>query len=450
MLKLFLIFNIIIIFLSLFLRTDFLVNFFCAVALSIQWLYSLKIGNFSGIDVMGILFPLSFVIKIFFSKNDLHIKRNIFFLDYTITLFYFLVLSLFLSGVLPIFIKTYTYKKTFLDIITPWAKYSTGFIVFVFFVLYTENKEKFIRICKSLSLTLLLPSGYFLWQIFTGDLIHKIDRSMPSVGFHNPHIITYAIVLILPLLYFLFFTEEKAKNKVIYIFSMSLLLAIAYLSYARTGWLGVFADFVLFVYFLDNRKIKFLFIFLFLFILLVLCFYFRNILDPIFNRFQDIWFFINNFHRAWTDNSPEILHLFNARWGIWRANLKIFFHRNPLEILFGSGIGTCVLIGEQAGIYVGASHNAYLALLIDFGVVNFILFLILIYSMFRKAIKMLKTKDKFLIYVGRSWLIILSAYSILGMGTHIFYHVAISVWIFWAICGACMGVFVNIYKAREG
>ena len=283
-----------------------------------------------------------------------------------------------------------------------------------------------------------------MWQIFTGDLIHQAFRSMPSVGFSNPHYITYAIVLILPLLYILFFLEEKIFNRLIYLISIFLLLIIAYLSYARTGWLGVFVELSLFIYFLENTKAKIVLICFSFCILSVL--YFYHELDPILNKFQDVWFFLNHLDKVWNDNSYKITHLFTGRWGMWRANLKTFLNFNPLAILFGSGIGTAAFIAQQAGIYVKEAHNAYICLLIDFGLINFILLSMLMIFMFIRSIKMLKAKNKFLIYAGKSWFILLCAYSVLGIGTHIFYHVSISVWMFWAICGSYTGLYLSLYK----
>ncbi len=424
----------------LFFKIDYLVIYFCIVSLLIQWLYVVKFKELSGIDIMAIIFPLSLLIKLFFTRRD-SIKLRKSFTDGFVILYYFLLLSLLICGFIPLALGNHT--KASLDAVTAWAKFSSGFIMFFVFSSYITDKQKVEKVFFSLPFTLLLPGIYFFWQVITGDLTLMAKRLIPTAGFQNPHIITYAIVMILPTVMFKISLARDSIVRIRWFIIFIIMLIITYYSYARTGWLAVTTELTIIILLHKNKKIKF-----FIIAMLLVClpsFYFLGLLNTALDKLADVYYFLLHIDKVWNSNSQEILGLFTGRWGIWRADIKEFLHSNLLEILLGRGIGSAAFIAQKSGIYVAEAHNAYIILLIDFGLINFLLFLFLIFLMIIRAIRMIRSSDNFYMNIGKIWIVLIFGYSVLGMGTHIFYKLVTGVWLFWAICGICNGVYINIF-----
>ncbi|GAB6163785.1 hypothetical protein JCM12298_29450 [Desulfothermus naphthae] len=430
----------IIIFILLFFEIDYLIIYFCIISLLIQWLYTVKFKAFSGIDIIAIILPLSLLIKLFFTRRD-SIKVRKSFTDGLVILYYFLLVSLLICGFIPLALGSHT--RAPLDAVTAWAKFSSGFIMFFVFSSYITDKQKVEKVFFSLPFTLLLPGIYFFWQLITGDMTLIAKRLIPKAGFHNPHIITYAIVMILPTVIFKIFLLRDSIIRLRWFIIFMIMLIITYYSYARTGWLAVTTECMILILLHENKKIKF-----FIIAMLLVClpsFYFLGLLNTALDKLADIYYFFSHLDEVWNSNSREILGLFTGRWGIWRADIKELLHSNLLEILLGRGIGGANFIAVKAGINAGEAHNAYIILLIDFGLINFLLFLFLIFLMIIRAIRMIRSSDNFYKNIGKTWIVLIFGYSVLGMGTHIFYQLVTGVWLFWAICGICNGVYINIF-----
>ena len=425
------------IFILLFFKIDYLIYFFCITCPIVDWFYRIKISIFSGIDILAISFPCALLIKFIITKRSSVISE--FNKDETIILYYFLLLSLLIGGIFPLYIgKSYSIK-TFYDIITDWAKFSTYFIVLLVFSGYVLNKKSIEKLFLIFPFSLLLPGAYFFWQLITNQLVRNAGRLIPSCGFVNPHFITYDVMMILPMVIFNIYNAKIKSHKIMWTISFLIMLLIAFFSQARTGWFAIVAELFIVVLLLDSKKNKFL---IFSFILLLLSsLYLLGYLDLYISKLSDISYFFHHINEVWNSQDKKIITLFSGRWGIWRADIKAFFHSTWWELLFGRGIGSAVgIAAAKTGFFVAEAHNSYIVLLIDFGIINFVLYCCIMVLMFIKAIRFLKSYDPFIKNVGKSWICLLGGYIVVNIGTHLCYTV-VSSWIFWAFCGTCIGLY---------
>lgn len=110
----------------------------------------------------------------------------------------------------------------------------------------------------------------------------------------------------------------------------------------------------------------------------------------------------------------NIIDFFNGRIEIWSETFEYFSSLNLLQKFIGSGWNSRVV--EQYG-ELKHSHNEYLRVLIDFGIIGLVYFIYLI----NKTLKNLKTPKEFKILVSIYFLAIFDANLIIGISTFSLY-----------------------------
>lgn len=110
----------------------------------------------------------------------------------------------------------------------------------------------------------------------------------------------------------------------------------------------------------------------------------------------------------------NIVDFFNGRIEIWSKTFEYFSSLNLLEKIIGSGWNCRVI--EQYG-ELKHSHNEYLRVLIDFGIIGLLYFVYLI----NKTLKNLKTSKEFKILISIYFLAIFDANLIIGISTFSLY-----------------------------
>lgn len=212
------------------------------------------------------------------------------------------------------------------------------------------------------------------------------------------------------------------------------MLVVAYLSYARTGWIGVIAEIAAIV-FLSKRKMLALIIG-FIGGFLLFFFFFETIAA----KLGDIVVFFINFFDAFETDKFD--YLFAGRWRIFRRNLVGFYSGNPIHILIGYGVGGTAFL--TTGASRGAGHSTYITLLCDFGLINLCVFFTLMGSLIYKSCRLIKLKNLHLQTIGKTCFITITGYLAIGLGTHFIYALSSGVWLFWGICGIMVGVSSNV------
>ena len=101
------------------------------------------------------------------------------------------------------------------------------------------------------------------------------------------------------------------------------------------------------------------------------------------------------------------------------------------------------------GIGRSGGHNIYLPLLIDFGLINFSLFMLLFGMLYHKAFLLVKSENTLNSRFGTICVSVITGYLVMGLGTHIFYHMSSGVWLFWGIQGAMMGLLSEEEHRRK-
>ena len=224
---------------------------------------------------------------------------------------------------------------------------------------YVEDWDLFLRIYSSTSKYMLL--FIFLCWYFTKDFIRY--RSSPD------WYMFFASALLVPILGVFILFDRKKKKIDLLIFTLGMVLTIAYGSRGSLVQIGFF----LFLYFILNGK-YFEGFYKLIFVLIVGYVSFRYIFT-----FYDV------------SSSRTLSMIFNNSLGetdrliAWKRMLNFFFSQSNFKQLFGLG-----LAGERLFIYrniykVGYPHNLFLEWLLQYGYIGCSIIIVLMVVFFIKV-----------------------------------------------------------------
>ncbi len=427
--------GIIAIVLVLVLKLDLALQALFLLIVPLNWLSLMHIGPLSALDLAAIGIPLILLVKTFFSGKNILYEFN---KDPTIQLFYIMIFLLLLAGLSPIRTVPINYEKAIQD----WAKFATGFLIFFILSTNITSIEKADRLISIIPFSLFLPIIIFFWQLLTGIdcvKIHHGTHIVPNAYFNNPHIIAYAIAMILPTVYYSILVSQSNVKKLLWISILCLMLLVVFFSYARTAWLGVLAELIMIMLLSSQKRIT-----LPIFSIIIL------IISPlIYNAFSsnlmDIVTFFSNIPDVFYTNYYD--YLFSGRWLIFRRSLLGIYSGNLINILLGYGIGGTGFL--TAGLSYGAGHNTYITLLCDFGLINTLIFLSLLFLIFLRALRLMQTSNYYLSSTGKMCLITITGYLVIGLGTHFIYFMISGIWLFWGLCGVMIGLYSNMIRSSS-
>ncbi|MEO0255326.1 MAG: O-antigen ligase family protein [candidate division WOR-3 bacterium] len=327
-----------------------LFNIFVLIFLFILILYLLSGGRLKEkVPLFNLLLLLSLI---FFLSSIWSIKK-----DYAVVYSTLFFINIFYYFIGYFYIKTERDLKILLLI----------FLLFISFNIFISIFQYF------------LPGFPLLkfWRI-EGGLYYWSQRSS-GVFYHSNSSAAFMVISSILTLSFILYSENKLVRRFL-IFILFLTIFTTFLTLSRAGYLSLFFSFFVyfFFYLLKTKKIKNLFLFLVLSFLLTLSFILIiKILSPsIYLRFQSIF---------WGKRDISIW----TRTLFWETCIKIFLEK-PLT---GIGIGQFAFLNVSQ-IHLHA-HNVFLNLLAETGLPGFILFLIIIFKIFKFLFNLfLKTEKK--------------------------------------------------------
>ncbi len=293
-----------------------------------------------------------------------------------------------------------------------------AFVLSYFVVINTiENEKQFKFILYIFSIAAVITAFYGLYQYMFGDLYSQawLDKEMFEdikmrvySTFENPNVYGEYLILAIPIIAGLLWTEKGIFKKLFWLGSFGVTMLALALTFSRGCWLGIILAIGLLAIMID-RKFILLGIVALLFLPFVLP-------ESIINRFLSIG--------NMGDSSTSY------RVYIWMGTLAM------LADYWFSGIGlgitsfnTIYPIYSYNNISAPHSHNLYLQLVVEFGIVGLIIFLGMLYNFYKETIISICKKKNIL---TSSLIAGVSGFMLQSMFDHTWYNYRV-VLIFWII-----------------
>lgn len=293
-----------------------------------------------------------------------------------------------------------------------------AFVLSYFVVINTiENEKQFKFILYIFSIAAVITAFYGLYQYMFGDLYSQawLDKEMFEdikmrvySTFENPNVYGEYLILAIPIIAGLLWTEKGIFKKLFWLGSLGVTMLALALTFSRGCWLGIILAIGLLAIMIDRR-----FILLGIVALLFLPFVLP---ESIMNRFLSIG--------NMGDSSTSY------RVYIWMGTLAM------LADYWFSGIGLGITsfnmiypIYSYNDISAPHSHNLYLQLVVEFGIVGLIVFLGMLYNFYKETIISICKKKNIL---TSSLIAGVSGFMLQSMFDHTWYNYRV-VLIFWII-----------------
>lgn len=307
-----------------------------------------------------------------------------------------------------------------------------AFILFYFVIINSvDTRKKMNMLIYMFIFSATISSIYGLYQYKFGDLYSAawLDSNMfedikmrAYSTFENPNVFGEFLLLVVPINLALLFDEKKFTRKLLLLFMLAINVLALTLTFSRGCWLGILIAIAIFLVSVDRR-----FIALGVLGLLVAPFILP---DTIINRFTSIG--------NMTDTSTSY------RVWIWMgiiAMLKDYW-------LSGVGLGVTSFnkvypVYAYSGIVTDHSHNLYMQIIIENGLLGLIMFVGMIYNFYKETIISI-SKKRDLVLLG-----IISAmvgFLIQSMTDHTWYNYRV-VLVFWTVIG--LGISFTKIKQEE-
>ena len=298
------------------------------------------------------------------------------------------------------------------------AMLMTMFVLFYFVVINVITTRKQLKMILYVMLTVgTLTAIYGIYQYKYGDVYSQawLDSEMFEdirmrvyATLENPNVYGEYLILIIPFTISLFWTEKGWKKKMFLIATLGIMGLALILTYSRGCWLGVIIAIAILALIIDKRFI-FLGILLLLFAPLILP-------DTIISRFTSI----GNLEDTST----------SYRVNIWMGTLSM------LKDYWLSGVGMGITsfnkiypLYSYNNIKAPHSHNLFLQIMVEYGIVGFIVMIGVMYNYFKIAIISMKAKKDIVLGGLMASMI---GYLIQSMTDHTWYNYRV-VLIFWVM-----------------
>ena len=292
------------------------------------------------------------------------------------------------------------------------------FILFYFVVVNAVKDEKSLNILLHIFVfSATIASIYGLHQYVYGDLYSQawLDKNMfESIKmrvystFENPNVFGEYLLLVGPINFSFLFEEKKILKKLIAFGMLSINTLTLILTFSRGCWLGILFAIAILLIVIDRR-----FILLGILALLVAPFVLP---ETIISRFTSIG------NMGDTSTSYRV--------AIWMGTIAM------LKDYWFSGIGLGITsfnkvypIYAYAGTTAQHSHNLYLQLMVENGIMGLVMFLGIIYNFFKEMIISLVKKKKILLVGIMSGMV---GFLVQSMTDHTWYNYRV-VLIFWMV-----------------
>lgn len=426
-------------------KIEMAILLFFAAGLSIQYFEKIRLGPFSALDFVGMAIPLLLFLGLLINKktNTPHEFSK----DITVPIYFCLCILIFLTGIL--FASAFYPKRS------PFAlseqigfagKFFNGFIVLWVVSAFFKDKSKLNKLLSCMLFCLLVPGAIGFWEIITGSARpHGAGiYPMPWAFFHHPGVIAFGFVVLFPVALFKHSEASDSKSKAFWASVVILMLIFLYFTYRRVVWIGLMAQLLTWLILLHKTKYRLIYAYLgaLFFILLEGAQSTFSLED----RLGDIVTFFGHLPEAFTSNRYDFL--FTGRWGFFRGNLIYLANQPIMNLIFGNGVGSTAYASWSAARVAGGGHNCYFILLIEFGLICFIMYMLLVLILLWKSFRMLHSSDTFIRQYSKLFISLLVSYMVMGLGTHIFYELTSGIWIFWGLAGGVVALSVNENRTR--
>lgn len=258
-----------------------------------------------------------------------------------------------------------------------------AFILFYFVIInVVENKRQLKFLLYLFIIGAVISAIYGIYQYMFGDLYSQawIDKNMFEdirmrvySTFENPNVYGEYLILVIPIIVGLIWTEKGWKKKMFLIATFGITLVALTLTFSRGCWLGIIFALAILLVIINKR-----FIWLGVLGLLLLPFVLP---EAIMNRFLSIG--------DMSDSSTSY------RVYIWLGTIAM------LKDYWFSGIGlgitsfnTIYPIYSYNSISAPHSHNLYLQLIVEYGIIGLVVMVGIIYNFCKEiAVNMKNKKD---------------------------------------------------------
>jgi O-antigen ligase len=319
------------------------------------------------------------------------------------------------------------------------AVVAATYILFLLFYFVVKNvintRKKLMALLSFIVVSGGLVALYGVYQYVTGSYIDTeawLDSEMfEGVAariystLDNPNVLGEYLLFIIPLAFAMLYYFKEYFNKIVAFGLCGVTALCMILTFSRGAWLGLLLGILVFI-FLKDRRLLWLGL-----IALVLAPFIvpQSVIDRLMS--------IGNM----SDGSTSY------RVNIWLASL------NMLATFWLSGIG----LGTETFVYIYRkfsfnavnaphSHNLYLQLMIDLGVIGLILFAVIMAVFYKKLfLTVNRSKDSFITATGAALCAGMAGFLLQGMTDNVWYNyrVVIFFWLIVALSGA-------LAKIREG
>ncbi|MCR2045610.1 O-antigen ligase family protein [Anaerosalibacter massiliensis] len=354
---------------------------FLGFIIMVATLYNVKIGIYLSVFLMPYLpftLALIFMLFVFFA----YIYKGIFKkiepfsrdpIDIPIALFIITIIISTLTSIDP--------KGSLRDLV--FHLISIGFVFVT--VNNIKNKKDLNILFNILVITATLVALYGIYQykiqLKTTDIWLSKNTSSGIVTrvfsvFDNPNVLAEYLIMILPISMSLFYNSKKVYKKLTFLLTTVILAGGLGLTYSRGGWLGFIFSVLIFVFLVEKRLF---FVFIPLGILIL------PFLPPtILNRIRSI------------NDLGDSSNL--SRFQIWLTTIEIIKD----NWIAGVGLGSKAFMhayrsySSETFTYYH-SHNTYLQVAAEMGIGGVIVFLMLIFIIYKYTVKnLIKYEDRWI------------------------------------------------------
>ena len=295
---------------------------------------------------------------------------------------------------------------------------TVSFILFYFVIINIVDTEKNLKnLLYIFIISATFASIYGLYQYAFGDLYSQawLDKNMFEdikmrvySTFENPNVFGEYLLLVIPIIAGLLFTEKGFKRKIFLISMLGINMLALVLTFSRGCWLGILFAIAILAVVIDRR-----FILLGIFLLLIAPFILP---ESIINRFTSI----GNMNDTST----------SYRVAIWMGTIAM------LKDYWFSGIGLGITsfnkvypIYAYSGTTAQHSHNLYLQIMVENGIMGLIMFIGIMYYFYKETvISICKKKNILLVSIISG----MFGFLIQSMTDHTWYNYRI-VLMFWMV-----------------
>lgn len=412
---------------------------FYLTGVSFQYLYKVDIGPLTALDVVGMGIPVLFLSGLVIGDMKTKDLFSTLARNKIVVYFSYLIAIMLFTGVLfPEVLYPSHIGPEPLPRIADWFKlFNMVVVLFVVSSVFTSEKQIDLLV-NCMLVSLIVPGAYFTWENLTGHATWTSEGAyaQAAAGFHHPGVIAEALMFQYPLSLFKYFRAQNPRHRLFWMSVSIIILVLIYLTYRRGIWLGLFAQGICYLYVYYGR-IKHKVLYASLIAGLLVVFPFTPLFSTLMDRFADFGTFFSNIPDVFSSHRYD--NLFTGRWKGYRADIFYFTRHQPvINFLLGNGIGGTYYAAKLMGAS-GGGHNNYLILLIDFGMICFLLYGGFVLMLFRNLLQSLHSANSFLSQYSRMLLAILGSYLVLGCVTHSLYDNA-SNWLVWALVGAYIGL----------